>query len=247
MGTGHSSFLTHVDFSADGSLLQTTCGAGELLYWQVPTGKQNPKSGDAKDIQWNTQTAIFGWAIKSIWPEGSDKTDINAVCRSYGAGGNVASGDVLVTAGDNGLVTLFPYPAVGDKQKAKQYHGHSSHVTNVRFTRDDAYVLSVGGNDMAIFQWRHAYPEEIDSQPVGVSEELGSDQQATDMRMTTADVLEKLDQWKLSQYKELFSAAKITGRELLALSDSSLQTLGVQKDVDRSRMLRRIKSMVPGK
>ena len=32
--------------------------------------------------------------------------------------------------------------------------GHSAHVTNVRFTADKHHVMSVGGADNAIFQWR---------------------------------------------------------------------------------------------
>jgi len=35
------------------------------------------------------------------------------------------------------------------------YGGHSSHVTCVRFSHDDSYVISTGGNDMAVFQWRY--------------------------------------------------------------------------------------------
>jgi hypothetical protein len=34
-----------------------------------------------------------------------------------------------------------------------EYDGHSSHVTNVRFSRDDRHVVSVGGNDKSVFQW----------------------------------------------------------------------------------------------
>ena len=32
--------------------------------------------------------------------------------------------------------------------------GHSSHVMNVRFSPTDAWVVSVGGKDRAVFQWR---------------------------------------------------------------------------------------------
>lgn len=34
------------------------------------------------------------------------------------------------------------------------YRGHSSHVTDVRFLCDDRMVLSVGGHDRGIYQWR---------------------------------------------------------------------------------------------
>jgi len=40
------------------------------------------------------------------------------------------------------------------KQKRKEYIGHSSHVMRVRFTCDDNYLISVGGNDKSIIVWK---------------------------------------------------------------------------------------------
>lgn len=39
--------------------------------------------------------------------------------------------------------------------KFRKYVGHSAHVTNVRFSHDMMRVISVGGGDHAIFQWRY--------------------------------------------------------------------------------------------
>ena len=33
--------------------------------------------------------------------------------------------------------------------------GHSAHVTNVRFSADKQRVISTGGADHAVFQWRY--------------------------------------------------------------------------------------------
>lgn len=38
--------------------------------------------------------------------------------------------------------------------KFRKYVGHSSHVTNVRFTQDKRRVITIGGADHAVFQWR---------------------------------------------------------------------------------------------
>ena len=38
--------------------------------------------------------------------------------------------------------------------KFRKYVGHSAHVTNVRFSSDKTRVISTGGADHAIFQWR---------------------------------------------------------------------------------------------
>lgn len=34
------------------------------------------------------------------------------------------------------------------------YGGHSSHVTNVTFLYNDSYLVSTGGKDMSVMQWR---------------------------------------------------------------------------------------------
>jgi WD40 repeat protein len=37
---GHTSYITHLDFSKDSQHLQSTCGAYELLFWSTKDGKQ---------------------------------------------------------------------------------------------------------------------------------------------------------------------------------------------------------------
>merc|ERR1712150_432605 len=60
----------------------------------------------------------------------------------------VASGD------DTGHVTIFKYPILEEKPKhVDEYLVHSAHVTNVRWSEDDAWLFSVGGGDLACFQW----------------------------------------------------------------------------------------------
>lgn len=38
--------------------------------------------------------------------------------------------------------------------KFRKYVGHSAHVTNVRWSHDFQWVLSTGGADHSVFQWR---------------------------------------------------------------------------------------------
>lgn len=38
--------------------------------------------------------------------------------------------------------------------KFRKYIGHSAHVTNVRWSHDHQWVISIGGADHAVFQWR---------------------------------------------------------------------------------------------
>jgi WD40 repeat protein len=68
---------------------------------------------------------------------------------------------VAVSAQDDGKVKLFRYPAFGFKQAFRSYIGHGSHVMDARFTYDDDYVITAGGTDMAVFQWRHVIPNKV--------------------------------------------------------------------------------------
>jgi hypothetical protein len=44
-------------------------------------------------------------------------------------------------------VKLFRYPCVQKGAQSQEYLGHSSHVTNVRWTAYDECLISLGGND----------------------------------------------------------------------------------------------------
>jgi len=60
----HSSYITHFDFSCDGVNLHSTCGAYELLFWDVHSGKQLPGGASAlRDEKWHTWTVTLGWPV----------------------------------------------------------------------------------------------------------------------------------------------------------------------------------------
>lgn len=49
--------------------------------------------------------------------------------------------------------------------KFRKYVGHSAHVTNVRFSHDKTKVISTGGADHAVFQWRFLLDGSNDPDP----------------------------------------------------------------------------------
>ena len=145
---GHSSYITHIDFTADSRSMHTNCGAYELLFWNVENGKQDPGGASGlRDAEWASWTATLGWPVQGIWPAGADGTDVKGVDRSH-------SGTVLATGDDFGFVKLFTFPNVKAGWEFKKFDGHSSQVTCVRFSCDDSYLMSAGGNDKSTFQWR---------------------------------------------------------------------------------------------
>lgn len=151
---GHSSYVTHIDWSADGTMLVSNSGDYDLLYWVLREDRSafELKSANVRDMQWDSWTGVLGFDVMGIWQEGMDGTDYNALHRSHGAGPD-STGTYCVGSTDDGLVRLFNYPVVIEKAPHHAFRGHSSHVQNVRFLADDRRVVSAGGRDGSMMQW----------------------------------------------------------------------------------------------
>ncbi|XP_070622263.1 echinoderm microtubule-associated protein-like 3 isoform X1 [Erythrolamprus reginae] len=146
--SGHTSFITHLDWSKDGKFIMSNSGDYEILYWDVAKGcKLLRNRFDNKDREWASYTCVLGFHVFGVWPDGSDGTDINSLCRSRNE-------RVVAVADDFCKVHLFQYPCAKPKAPSHVYTGHGSHVTNVRFTHNDSHLISMGGKDTSIFQWR---------------------------------------------------------------------------------------------
>ncbi|KAJ3094520.1 Echinoderm microtubule-associated protein-like 5 [Phlyctochytrium planicorne] len=144
---GHSSFVTHLDWSADSTHIQSNSGDYELLYWAIPSLQQVTSATSVKDVEWATFSCIFGWPVQGIWEKGMDGTDINTLDRNP-AKTISASGDDFFN------VRLHVYPAVHEEMPVKKFTGHGSHVTKTLFTAKGTHLISLGGMDGCAFQWR---------------------------------------------------------------------------------------------
>ncbi|XP_060823418.1 echinoderm microtubule-associated protein-like 2 isoform X11 [Bombus pascuorum] len=143
---GHSSFITHLDWSMDGQYLRSNSGDYELLYWNPGVCRQIPQPSMMRDMDWASHTCVISFETIGIWPEGADGTDVNNCTRS-------GDSKLLATGDDFGKVKLFTYPACQPKSLCHAYGGHSSHVTNVSFLQDDTRLISTGGSDTSVLQW----------------------------------------------------------------------------------------------
>lgn len=128
----HSSYITHIDFSHDSSKLHSNCGAYELLFWDVNTGRQLPKGAtELRDEFWDTWTATLGWPVQGIWPKESKGSDIDTVDRS--ALKHPEGYHLLAKGDDFSMVSIHKYPCIPKNSSCVQERGHSSHVTCVRW------------------------------------------------------------------------------------------------------------------
>uniref|UniRef100_A0A674J5M4 EMAP like 3 n=1 Tax=Terrapene triunguis TaxID=2587831 RepID=A0A674J5M4_9SAUR len=152
--TGHSSFITHLDWSKDSKFIMSNSGDYEILYWDVAGGcKLLRNRFESRDREWASYTCVLGfhvfgegWAPWGVGGEG----DPRASTRGLGNTLEVLGGVVFQWQSP----PLTPLPCSLLQAPSHVYGGHGSHVTNVRFTNDDSHLVSLGGKDTSIFQWR---------------------------------------------------------------------------------------------
>lgn len=143
---GHRSFIRHLDWSSDSTVLQTISGDFDLMFWEMPSGKQIKYTSDTRNLDWSTWTSVSGWPVQGIWPSHTNGMDVNTADRSH-------TRTCVATGDDFGVVSLYPYPA-HEGCGRKQYGGHSNNVVGTRFLFDDSALITVGGSDQTICQYR---------------------------------------------------------------------------------------------
>jgi WD40 repeat protein len=147
--SGHTATVTHIDWSADATLLMTNCAAHEILVWSVPSGgkKVAQPARALATATWATWTCTLGFPVMGIWPEGANATLMNSCHLSR-------DGASLLTADDTGSVKLFNAPCVVEGAPYAEGRGHSAGVACARFLADDRAAVSSGGADRSIMLWR---------------------------------------------------------------------------------------------
>lgn len=157
---GHTSMVTNLDWSEDGCFIQSTGGDQELLYWQISQTKREQRDPHfrpcqfahpflLRDTEFHTWTSIYGWPVQGIWPNDIENSSepVRGLMRSN-------RGEVLLVCDDLARVRLMRWPSLpGDK--VREYFGHAMHANSANFSCDDSTVVSIGGNDCTIIQWKH--------------------------------------------------------------------------------------------
>ena len=164
----HHSTVTHLDYTMDSSALMSNCTSYEILFHDMSTAKQvTSGASNYKNETWASWSCPLGWPVQGIFPPCADGSDINACERSM-------DGTVLATGDDFRMVKLFKYPCPVDEAAYQKYTGHSEHITNVGFSRNargQKYLISTGGEDKAIFQWKYFMDEQAANESAALADE----------------------------------------------------------------------------
>lgn len=115
--TGHSSFVTSIDWSQDSKFLRTVCGAYELLFFNVEDKKRDPSgASNTVETMWSDQTCKLGWAVQGIFPAGCDGSHVNSVSQNRKL-------NLIATGDDWGQVNLYRYPVLEKSAPPKPKKG----------------------------------------------------------------------------------------------------------------------------
>ena len=196
----HKSAITHLDLSLDGQYMRSTCGGFELFYSDVTTGSHVASASALKNQEWATTTCVFNYSNQGLWPHDSrNQTSITTT----GVSCNTERPKMLVSGDNFGNVQLVSFPYISSSEGCKVYTGHVSDIRSVVFSQNDSHVLTLGGSDRCIFQWRHQVDE---SQETAVQATLLEEDADVDLALEGMFATDGLMPLVLSPVKPYLSA-----------------------------------------
>jgi len=146
----HTAAPTNLQFSEDGKMCKTLTRSYEICHFDLDAekkkGKFEPHQPDPDEVKWADDPLIAGWDTQGLYQNGWDGTDLNDAA--------VTDDRKLIVSGDDyGCVRLHNYPAI-DNSVCLEYRGHAEFVVGVEFLADSSQLITCGGSDMAILQWK---------------------------------------------------------------------------------------------
>jgi len=119
----------------------------ELLYWDVPAKLQIRRIDDLENAEWHTYHCKLGWYAKGILQACGNEHKIFSidVTKDF---------QMIAVSSCDGEVKLLHFPCIDALSSARVATGHSPLVTRLRFASNSQKLLTLGGKDQSILQWR---------------------------------------------------------------------------------------------
>jgi WD40 repeat protein len=149
-----NSAVTHVDFDSSSTFIQTNDNQLELLFYRAANGEQITHPSELRDADWATWTATLGWPVQAIWPRHGSEGSVTATARSHDR-------KLLASVEDTGKLRMWRYPAVERGVPCHTEIAHAAACRRVDFVCGDARMLTAGGADRTVMQWRVVDPAQL--------------------------------------------------------------------------------------
>ncbi|KAL4708209.1 hypothetical protein ACJJTC_016868 [Scirpophaga incertulas] len=152
--SGHSSYITHLDWSEDSQYIRSNSGDYEVLFCECPYNVRERNNVSPGDFCGDDTRHSLGGPTTAPSPSQRWASGLNPPTEptSTPAPGRMDC-RLAATGDDFGKVKLYAYPVTQPKSLCHQHAGHAAHVTSVRFLHDSNRLLSAGGRDAALAQW----------------------------------------------------------------------------------------------
>ncbi|CEM37193.1 unnamed protein product [Vitrella brassicaformis CCMP3155] len=174
---GGPSPFHELQFSEDSSLLMITDKSKNIMWWRVPEGArldtmQGDDLGVIQSAIWfsdsHTWKPITGFLVGGIMAESSGGQYLGMASSAIVSCESARRHQLLAAGTTCGRVRLFhfPCPAMAD---CHEHWGHAAAISSVKWTQDDTLITS-GGKDNCIIQWRIIDPEAARPAPPAIEE-----------------------------------------------------------------------------
>ncbi|KAI3384518.1 hypothetical protein SNEBB_010481 [Seison nebaliae] len=137
---GHSSFITHIDFSKNSSYIRSNSGDHEMCVWASRSGKHITKHEIFDDLQWETCSCTINFDVLGIWGGDEDGSDIN--CVGVSSSSNNSTTSVNNNRGNNRSKKKKQHIDFDDSDDESE---HSSKTSNSNFNNSDR-LLAIGND-----------------------------------------------------------------------------------------------------
>jgi len=148
--TGHTSPVHHIDLGYTNNdngtsyFIRSNSENDEVMFWDLHGNHVTPMS------QRNTifETCNCPLSLEML---GAHKKDQNVVENCDKSN----NGNMVAFTTKSGSIRLINYPAYGSDQKYFEVFGHGGPVCSVQFSNDDSHLLTIGGFDGCLMQWKY--------------------------------------------------------------------------------------------
>jgi hypothetical protein len=150
---GHDEGIKSIDVTTNGEYIQSVSTTGKTIVWNVDF--KSPITDEERlemmpKLVWFKKQSIVGRDTIGIFPCYSRCSDITSLSVS-----SEKPSKLCITGDKYGQLKLFTMPLPAPDCPFSQYYGHTvGGISNVMFTADDKYVITIGTNDNLMIKWK---------------------------------------------------------------------------------------------
>lgn len=180
--SGNATAILFLQFSNDGSRLSSNAKDGQVLCWEVPSGKRTTPSFEEKDWFDKTRsfTLLMSWPMIGIW-DSSYSSTTQIVAQANPRSHVTAVGDEV------GRVKLHKFPAPLENAQGKVYHGHCSKVNSLVWTKNDRVISAGVEHGDGLLQWRLSTAPKIEDSNIRFPQSPTKDSEPIKSLVSTVD------------------------------------------------------------